>query len=225
MKPFGNFSVSHYPVMTTVSIYEDNHQLRSLLELLIGNTENFSVVGTYSNGQDIAEQVLLDRPDVVLMDIDMPGRNGIECIRQVKVTNAAIRVLMHTVFDDDERLFACLSNGADGYLLKKDTATHLMNALGEVIKGGGPMSPSIARRVLETFKHVPKSKKETYGITGREQEILQLLTKGYTYRMIGIQCEISVETVRRHLKNVYQKLHVQCGTEAVAKAIREQLIE
>jgi NarL family two-component system response regulator LiaR len=211
--------------MTTVSIYEDNNQLRSLLELLIGNTENFSVVGTYSNGQDIAEQVLTDQPDVVLMDIDMPGRDGIECIRQVKAANASIRVLMHTVFDDDDRLFACLSNGADGYLLKKDTATHLLNALSEVIKGGGPMSPSIARRVLETFLHAPKLRKENYGITEREQQILQLLTKGYTYRMIGIQCDISVETVRRHLKNIYQKLHVQCGTEAVAKAIREQLID
>ncbi|GAB3318767.1 response regulator transcription factor [Larkinella ripae] len=211
--------------MISVSIYEDNNQLRSLLELLIGNTENFSVAGSYSNGQDITEQVLLDRPDVVLMDIDMPGRDGIECVSRVKEANASIRVLMHTVFEDDERLFACLSSGADGYLLKKDTATHLLNALGEVSKGGGPMSPSIARRVLKTFLHIPQSKQDNYGITEREQQILQLLSQGYTYRMIGIQCHISVETVRRHLKNVYQKLHVQCGTEAVAKAIREQLIQ
>ncbi|MGA0560798.1 response regulator [Larkinella sp. VNQ87] len=211
--------------MITVSIYEDNNQLRSLLELLIGNTENFSVVGSYSHGQDITEQILIDRPDVVLMDIDMPGRDGIECVSRIKETNASIRVLMHTVFEDDDRLFACLSHGADGYLLKKDTATHLLNALSEVTKGGGPMSPSIARRVLKTFLHIPHAKQDDYGITEREQQILQLLSQGYTYRMIAIQCQISVETVRRHLKNVYQKLHVQCGTEAVAKAIREQLIK
>ncbi|GAB2790052.1 response regulator transcription factor [Rhabdobacter roseus] len=223
---FTQFSASLFTLpMTTVSIYEDNNQLRSLLELLISNTEDFSVVGAYSNGQDITRQILLDRPDVVLMDIEMPGRNGIECVRQIKEINANIRVLMHTVFEDDERLFACLSSGADGYLLKKDTATHLLNALGEVTRDGGPMSPSIARRVLKTFLHAPQPKPEDHGITEREKQILQLLTFGYTYRMIGIQCNISVETVRRHLKNIYQKLHVQCGTEAVAKAIREQIIE
>lgn len=210
--------------MITVSIYEDKDELRSLLELLIGSATDFSVVGAYSNGQGVTEQVKRDQPDVVLMDIDMPGRSGIDCVSRVKEISVDIRVLMHTVFDDDERLFACLSNGADGYLLKKDTSTHLLNALREVVEGGGPMSPDIARRVLKTFLYAPQSKQQKYGITEREQQILQLLTRGYTYRMIGIQCVISVETVRRHLKNIYHKLHVQCGTEAVAKALRERII-
>lgn len=210
--------------MTAVSIYEDNDELRSLLQLLIGSAEGFAVVGAYANGQRVVEQVGHDRPDVVLMDIDMPGRDGTECVRLLKEANINIRVLMHTVFDDDDRLFACLSNGADGYLLKKDTSTHLLSALSEVMEGGGPMSPGIARRVLKTFRHAPHPKKQTYGITEREQQILQLLTQGFTYRMIGAQCTISVETVRRHLKNIYQKLHVQCGTEAVAKALRERII-
>lgn len=210
--------------MTAISIYEDNDELRSLLQLLIESTEEFRVVGSYSNGKRVVEQVTHDRPDVVLMDIDMPGRDGIECVRLLKESNTMIRILMHTVFDDDDRLFACLSAGADGYLLKKDTSTHLLNALGEVVEGGGPMSPGIARRVLKTFSQPPDPKRQQYGITEREQQILQLLTKGYTYRMIGIQCTISVETVRRHLKNIYQKLHVQCGTEAVAKALRERII-
>lgn len=210
--------------MTAVSIYEDNDELRSLLRLLIGGAEGFRVVGAYGNGRRVVEQVRHDQPDIVLMDIDMPGRDGIECVRLLKETNATIRVLMHTVFGDDDRLFACLSNGADGYLLKKDTSTHLLKALSEVAEGGGPMSPGIARRVLKTFLYAPHPQKQTYGITGREQQILQLLTQGYTYRMIGIQCSISVETVRRHLKNIYQKLHVQCGTEAVAKALRERII-
>lgn len=209
--------------MTTVSIYEDNDELRSLLQLLIGGAEGFSVVGAYSNGQQVQEQVRHDQPDVVLMDIDMPGRNGVECVRLLKEANVDIRVLMHTVFDDDDRLFTCLSNGANGYLLKKDTSARLLSALSEVAEGGGPMSPGIARRVLKTFMQAPP-KRETYGITDRESQILQLLTQGYTYRMIGIRCTISVETVRRHLKNIYQKLHVQCGTEAVAKALRERII-
>lgn len=210
--------------MKTVSIYEDNDQLRSLLELLINSANEFSVVGAYSNGQKIVEQIRYDCPDIVLMDIDMPGRNGIDCVQQVKEINVQIRVLMHTVFADDDRLFACLSNGADGYLLKKDTGTHLLTALHDVSEGGGPMSPDIARRVLQTFQKPQNPKRQDYGITEREQELLQLLTLGYTYRMIAIQCNISVETVRRHLKNIYQKLHVQCGTEAVAKALRENLM-
>lgn len=211
--------------MTAVSIYEDNDELRSLLQTLIGRTDGFLVVGAYANGQQVVEQARQDRPDVVLMDIDMPGRDGIDCVRLLKETSVQIKVLMHTVFEDDDRLFACLSHGADGYLLKKHTATHLLNALAEVMEGGGPMSPGIARRVLKTFSQPAPPSKQPYGITDREKEILHLLTQGYTYRMIGHQCSISVETVRRHLKNIYQKLHVQCGTEAVAKALREQLIQ
>lgn len=211
--------------MTAVSIYEDNDELRSLLRGLIESTDDFLVVGAYANGQQVVEQVQQDRPDVVLMDIDMPGRSGIDCVRLLKETNVQIRVLMHTVFEDDDRLFACLSNGADGYLLKKHTATHLLTALTDVVEGGGPMSPGIARRVLKTFSQVAPPRQQPYGITEREKEILHLLTQGYTYRMIGQRCTISVETVRRHLKNIYQKLHVQCGTEAVAKALREQLID
>ncbi|WP_373513675.1 response regulator [Persicitalea sp.] len=209
--------------MVRVSIYEDQNELRSLLELLIGNAEGFEVAGAYANGLSVAEQARRDRPDVVLMDIDMPGRSGIDCVSRVKEVDVDIRVLMHTVFDDDERLFACLSSGADGYLLKKDTSTHLLSALREVVEGGGPMSPGIARRVLQTFLHTPPAQ-QSYGITPREQELLQLLAQGFTYRMIGIRCSISVETVRRHLKNIYHKLHVQCGTEAVAKALRERII-
>lgn len=210
--------------MTRISIYEDNDKLRSLLELLIGSTEGYAIVGSYGNGQHVAEQVKQDRPEIILMDIDMPGRDGIECVKLIKEVDPNIRVLMHTVFDDDDRLFACLSIGADGYLLKKDTATHLLTALHEVIEGGGPMSPGVARRVLQTFQRPATPVQPAYGITPREHEILVLLTKGYTYRMIGLELHISVETVRRHLKNIYQKLQVQCGTEAVAKALRERII-
>lgn len=210
--------------MTTVSIYEDNDKLRLLLEQLINSAADFSVVGSYGDGQTVSEQVKKDQPAVVLMDIDMPGRDGIECVRLVKELNPDMRVLMHTVFHDDDRLFACLSAGADGYLLKKDTHTYLLTALHEVINGGAPMSPGIARRVLQTFQRPSPPVSPPYDISAREHEILVLLTKGYTYRMTGLELHISVETVRRHLKNIYQKLQVQCGTEAVAKVIRERIV-
>lgn len=210
--------------MVTVSIYEDNEKLRSLLELLIDGATGFSVVGSYPNGQDIIRDIGRDVPDVVLMDVDMPGVDGVACVRQVKETDARIQVLMHTMFDDDERLFACLSNGADGYLLKRDSATHLLQALKEVSEGGGPMSPSIAQRVLTTFRASPTTKPDEYGLTARERDVLRMLTLGYTYRRIALEFGISIETVRRHLKSVYQKLHVQCSTEAVAKAVREKLV-
>jgi DNA-binding NarL/FixJ family response regulator len=158
------------------------------------------------------------------MDIDMPGRNGMEGVQLIKEFDATIRVLMHTVFDDDDRLFTCLTSGADGYLLKKDSWAHLVNAIREVFEGGAPMSPGIATRVLKAFHHPKAPAKQDYHITEREQQVLELLARGFSYRMIGIEFSISPETVKRHLKNIYQKLHVQCGPEAVAKAIREKII-
>lgn len=207
----------------TISIFEDNEKLRDLMELLIGSSSEFSVIGTYSNAYDIVNRVRNDNPDVIIMDIDMPEYNGIEGVRAVKKHFPNIKIIMHTVFDDDDRLFTCLSYGADGYILKKDAPTSLFNAIKEVLAGGAPMSAGIATRVLQTFRIVEKPS-NNYNLTEREKEILEFLTKGFSYRMIGIECGISIETVRRHLKNIYQKLHVQCGTEAVAKAIHERLL-
>lgn len=206
-----------------ISIFEDNEKLRDLMELLIGSSSEFSVIGTYSNAYDIVNRVRNDNPDVIIMDIDMPEYNGIEGVRAVKKHFPNIKIIMHTVFDDDDRLFTCLSYGADGYILKKDAPTSLFNAIKEVLAGGAPMSAGIATRVLQTFRIVEKPS-NNYNLTEREKEILEFLTKGFSYRMIGIECGISIETVRRHLKNIYQKLHVQCGTEAVAKAIQERLL-
>ncbi|MES2732289.1 MAG: response regulator transcription factor [Bacteroidota bacterium] len=208
-----------------VSIYEDNDKLRSLLELLISNTEGFEILGTFPNCQNIALDIRRNRPDVIIMDIDMPERNGIEGVRIVKEYNVGIRVLMHTVFDDDDKLFACLTNGADGYLLKKDSSVQLIQSIREVYDGGGPMSPGIARRLIQTFHQPPRVQENDYHITPREQQILELLARGFSYRMIALEYIISIETVRRHLKNIYHKLQVQCGPEAVAKAIRARIIK
>ena len=207
----------------TISIFDDNEKLRDLVEMLIGSSIEFIVKGSYSNTYDIVNRVIIDQPDVIIMDIDMPEHDGIEGVREVKRLFPEIKIIMHTVFDDDERLFTCLSYGADGYILKKDASSSLFNAIKEVLAGGAPMSAGIAKRVLQTFRIVEKPS-NNYHLTDREKEILELLTKGFSYRMIGIECHISIETVRRHLKNIYQKLHVQCGTEAVAKAINERLL-
>ena len=207
----------------TISIFEDNDKLRDLIEMLIGSSNEFTVKGTYSNTKDIVNKVIEDQPDVIIMDIDMPEHNGIEGVREVKKYFPEVKIIMNTVFDDDDRLFTCLSLGADGYILKKDAPTFLFNAIKEVLAGGAPMSAGIATRVLHTFRKVEKPT-NNYHLTEREKQILELLTKGFSYRMIGIECHISIETVRRHLKNIYQKLQVQCGTEAVAKAIQERLL-
>jgi DNA-binding NarL/FixJ family response regulator len=207
-----------------VSIYEDNAKLRDLLELLIGHTEGFAISGSYPDCNNVKDDIKRDHPDVVIMDIDMPGRSGLEGVQLIKEVDVNVRVVMHTVFDDDDRLFTCLTNGADGYLLKKDSWAHLVNAIREVYEGGAPMSPGIANRVLKAFRQSKQSSKNDYHITDREHQVLELLARGFSYRMIGIEFSISPETVKRHLKNIYQKLHVQCGPEAVAKAIRERII-
>jgi DNA-binding NarL/FixJ family response regulator len=208
-----------------VSIYEDNEKLRDLLVMLLGNTTGFQVVGAFFSCKNIVADLMANTPDVIIMDIDMPECNGVEGVKKVKEYHVGIKVLMHTVFDDDERLFACLSNGADGYLLKRDSSVYLIPYIKEVYIGGGPMSPGIARRVLQTF-HLPVRKvADKFHITPREKQILEFLAKGYSYKMIGIEFSISIETVRKHLKNIYHKLHVQCGPEAVAKAIKENIIE
>jgi len=209
--------------MISVSIYEDNEKLRDVLEMLISTTDGFKVLGTYGDCQNVRAEIKASRPDVVIMDIDMPECSGIDGVKLIKEIDVTVKVIMHTVFDDDDKLFACLSNGADGYLLKRDTYVQLMFAIRDVMEGGAPMSPGIARKVLTVF-FKPKETGEQYHITPREQQVLQLLSRGFSYRMIGLEVSISPETVKRHLKNIYQKLHVQCGPEAVAKAIREKII-
>jgi DNA-binding NarL/FixJ family response regulator len=206
-----------------VSVYEDNAKLRELLALLVGNAEGFVVAGTHPDCRTVVSEIAADKPDVVIMDIDMPGRSGIDGVRLIKEYNINVKVVMHTVFDDDDKLFACLSNGADGYLLKKDSSSLLLQAIREVVDGGAPMSPGIAFRVLQTFRQ-PKVESTQYNVTDRERQVLELLSRGFSYRMIAIEFSISPETVKKHLKNIYQKLHVQCGPEAVAKAIRERII-
>ncbi|MCP3928606.1 MAG: response regulator transcription factor [Bacteroidetes bacterium] len=206
-----------------IIIYEDDYKLRKSLSLLIDGTGGYSVVGDFPNCQTVTEEVTALQPDIVLMDIDMPIVDGIQGVERIKTKLPDIKILMHTVFDDNDKLFSCLKAGADGYLLKKTSPAKLLEALQDIYTGGAPMSPGIARRVLLTF-HQLKSATEKYRLTKREKEVLYLLTEGYTYKAIAAECHISMDTVSTHLRHIYEKLHVNCGTEAVAKAIRERLV-
>ena len=209
--------------MTKVSIYEDNARLSDLVEMMIESTEGFVVTGMHQNCLHVIEHIKKEQPDVIIMDIDMPESNGLEGVLLVKQHYKDIKIIMHTVFDDDKRLFECLRRGADGYILKRDSATMLIQSIHDVQNGGAPMSPGIARQVLSAFYQSNEVKE--YDLTEREREILQLLSYGNSYKLIAASTKISIETVRRHLQNIYQKLHVQSATEAVSKAFREKLVK
>jgi DNA-binding NarL/FixJ family response regulator len=203
-----------------IVLFEDNDRMRESLVYLINNTENYEVLGDYSECTNAAGIVLKHKPDVVLMDIDMPGESGIKGVGNIKEARPETAVIMYTVFEDDEKLFQCLCAGANGYLLKKTSPAKLFDAIREVMEGGAPMSPSIAKKVLSVFQN---SKINKYNLTTRETEVLQWLTKGHSVKMIASQLFISYDTTRSHLKNIYQKLHVNCGKEAIAKVLSEKI--
>ena len=205
-----------------IVIFEDNNNLRESLAQLLNNHEGYEVAGHYPNCLNATEIVRVDNPDVVLMDIDMPGKSGIEGVAMVKEAKPSAAVIIYTVFEDDEKLFKCLCAGANGYLLKKTPPQKLFDAIQEVLAGGAPLSPQIARKVITTF-HV-NTNKFKYALTQRELEVLQYLTKGYGSKQIAAEMFLSFETVRTHLKNIYQKLHVNCGKEAIVKALQEQIV-
>lgn len=205
---------------TCILIFEDNFSLRQSLRLLLEAEPAFVVAGDFPNAANAVMIAHEHQPDVVIMDIDMPGSDGIEGIKAIKSAKPDTQIIMHTVFEDTEKLFECLCAGANGYLLKKHSPLHIIEAIYDVQQGGAPMSPEIARKVLQSFHRNSCS----YDLTPREKEVLQWLVKGYSYKMIAAACQISLETVKSYLKNIYAKLQVNCGTEAVAKAMREKIV-
>ena len=209
-------------VQTGIIIFEDNDHLRESLVYLLNNYEHYKVIADYNNCMKAASVIKMHQPDVVLMDIDMPGMNGIEGVKKVKEARPETAVIMYTVFENDEKLFACLCAGANGYLLKKTPPARLFDAIEEVINGGAPMSPSIAKKVIESFNK--NTAQHKYNLSSRELEVLQLLVKGHSTKIIAAILFISFETVRSHLKNIYNKLHVNCGKEAIAKVLTERIL-
>lgn len=213
--------------MIRVTIFEDYPDMRDILATLVENAPDFYLAGAYSNANTVLDIVKKQKPNVVLMDLQMPGISGIEATRLIKSKYPHIQVLVQTMFDDNERVFAALCMGATGYILKSTPADKILEAIVDTFNGGSPMSPHIARKVLTMFTHqqTTLSPQEEYQtLSEREKEILGHLTKGLSYKMIADACHISYGTVNSHLKNIYEKLHVHSATEAVQKALLQRIV-
>lgn len=204
-------------------IYEDNLQLRESVAALISLSNDFTLIGSFGDVLQVEEQVKSLKPDVILMDIDLPGMNGIEAVKKVRLFNAWVHVIMLTVFDDNKHVVDAICAGASGYLLKMHIPEKLLDSVKEVIQGGAPMSPGIARMVISKLQQLPEQS-NTYQLTSREKEVLSSLSKGNSYKLIAAQYNISIDTVRTHIKHIYDKLQVRSQTEAVSKAIHEKIV-
>ena len=210
--------------MIKLLLYEDNPQLREGLTMLINGSEGFDVLAAFKNCDNVIEQVLAFRPDVVLMDIDMPGVDGLEGLKKIRSVDSEVKILMLTVFDDNKNVFQAISNGANGYILKKTPPARLLEYITEASTGGAPMTASVATQVLKMFSSMNNVKGEDYNLSDREKQVLQLLVEGYSYKMIASEMFIAIDTVRSHIKKIYDKLHVNSKSEAVAKAFKDKLI-
>jgi DNA-binding NarL/FixJ family response regulator len=201
----------------TVSIVEDEAKTRESLLRLLGRAAHVRFLSSYATGEEALGGILSERPDVALVDINLPGISGIECVAKLKVKMPSLRLLMLTTYEDSDRIFASLRAGASGYLLKKCGYADLVQAIDELYAGGAPMSPQVARQVVEHFHRIEKPASDVDKLSAREQEILALLAKGYLYKEISDRLKISMSTVSTHLQHTYEKLHVQSRTEAAAK--------
>lgn len=209
---------------TTLVIYEDNARLRQSLELLLNDNSGFSVIGAFPDCTKVVEQMDVLQPELVVMDIDMPVMNGIEGVKRIKAEFPNIKVVMYTVFDDENRIFDCICSGANGYLLKNTSPLKLIQGLQELAEGGAPMSPFVAQKVFQHFRKQNLPPDTEFNLSEREKEILEMLVQGNSYKMIASKGNIAIDTVKKHLHNIYAKLHVSCGTEAVAKALQHNII-
>ncbi|HTV41751.1 MAG TPA: response regulator transcription factor [Candidatus Sulfotelmatobacter sp.] len=207
-------------MLITVAIVEDDHRVRESLSVLINGTENIRCISAHSSGEEALEDIIYKKPDVVLMDINLPGMSGIDCVRKLKAASPKTQILMLTMYEDDEKVFQSLVAGASGYLVKRTSPSELLNAIQEVHSGASPMSGKVARTVVEYFHKQQSTAPHQESLSRREEEILRLLAKGYRYKEIADALAISFETVRSHLKNIYDKLHVRSRTEAVVKYLR-----
>jgi DNA-binding NarL/FixJ family response regulator len=207
-----------------VAIVEDNKDLREGLEQLIQGTRGFSCVGAFGTSDLLLESLESVTPDVILMDIGLPGISGVDCVKLVKKRNPEINVLMLTVYEDDQKIFASIYNGASGYLLKKTPPVKILEAIREIHSGGAPMTGKVARKVLGMFQQPNLVLSPDTDLSSREKEILQGLVDGLSYKMLAAKYFISIDTVRTHIKHIYDKLHVHSKSQAVAKALRERII-
>lgn len=212
--------------MIRVAIFEDNRHLRETFQLLLDSSADYTCSGAYPDCQDLVPQLEASPCDIVLMDIEMPGMNGIEATKIIKERFPGVLVLIQTIFFEDEYIFNAICAGASGYILKSTSPTGYLDAIADVRAGGSPMTPGIARRVLELFKTnlQPPIINDTYNLTPQEKKVLQLLIDGKSYKLIAAELFVANDTVKSHVKNIYSKLHVHSGTEAVSKAIRDKIV-
>ena len=201
----------------TVSLVEDSDQVRGTLARLINRADGFTCLSQYANAEAALEGLPRERPNVVLMDINLPGMNGVECVRRLKQVAPDIQVMMLTVYEDTENIFNALAAGAAGYLLKRTSTAELLNAIKEVHRGGSPMTTHIARKVVQSFQRTGASHQPTENLSPREQEVLDLLAQGFLYKEIADRLSVSYETVHTYIRRIYEKLQVRTRTEAVAK--------
>jgi DNA-binding NarL/FixJ family response regulator len=206
--------------MISVSIVEDSDKLRETLVRVLNRADGFSCVSHYANAEDALKDLPHAKPDVVLMDINLPGMNGVECVRQLKKITPEIQVMMLTVYEDTENIFDALAAGASGYMLKRTAGKELLEAIAEVKRGGSPMTTHIARKVVQSFQRSAAAEAQTESLSEREQQVLDLLSRGLMYKEIADKLSISYETVHTYIRRIYEKLQVRTRTEAVAKFLR-----
>ncbi|MDF1698196.1 MAG: response regulator transcription factor [Saprospiraceae bacterium] len=207
--------------MIKIIIFDDNAARREGLNLLLSAIEEMTCIGTYSDCRDIAQILNRNKPDVILMDINMPHVDGIEGLKISKSLHPDIKVIMQTIFEEETKILAAISNGADGYILKQKSPMKLIDGINEVMAGGAPMTPTVAKKVLKLFSSLKSTKQnKEIELTKREHEILTLLVEGYSYKMIADKIHISYATVNKHVSNTYKKLQVNSVAAAVSKAIK-----
>ena len=207
-----------------VAVIEDEREVREGVTVLINGTEGYRCVGSYRSMEDALTRLAEPVPDAALVDIGLPGMSGIEGIRILKERFPTLTLLAFTVYDDDENIFDALCAGASGYLLKNTTPARLLEGLRDVVTGGAPMSPEVARRVIKLFREVRPSYRKDHQLTPQETEIVKLIVEGHSYKTAATELGISINTVSFHLRNVYTKLQVHSKSEAVSKALRTQIV-
>lgn len=203
-----------------VSIVEDSDKFRETLARVLNRAEGFHCISNYPSAEDALKALPQDKPNVVLMDINLPGINGVECVRQLKQLIPEIQVMMLTVYEDTENIFNALAAGATGYMLKRTPRDELLEAIREVHRGGSPMTTHIARKVVQSFQRAAPAASPTEVLSPREQEVLDCLAQGFLYKEIAEKLSISYETVHTYIRRIYEKLQVRTRTEAVAKFLK-----
>jgi DNA-binding NarL/FixJ family response regulator len=210
--------------MIRVAIFDDNKSFLEGMKILLTGNEAFLLTGAFANAQNAVQKVAKSQPDVIVMDIKMPEISGIQAVRAIKAEFQDVQIIMQTVFEDDNNVFAAICAGASGYLLKGSSPTKIIEAIAEAHAGGSPMSPPIARKVLTLFQSQYCYNNDFYDLSAREKDILRCLVDGQSYKMIADTLKISYHTVNAHIRKVYDKLHVNSSQEAISKALKQRLV-